>query len=69
MYSNITMDKAHREIDLTEKMDELYIKYVAQNGNPMQQNDIEGKLAALQFKYHNLTGNSYDVRGQYEERR
>ena len=63
------MDNAHKEIDLTERMDKLYVDYVAQHGNPTQQNDIESKLAALQFKFHNLTGNSYDVRGQYEERR
>ena len=59
------MDKAHKESDLIEKMDRLYIIYVKKHGNPLEQNDIEGKLAALQFKYHNLTGESYNVRSNY----
>ena len=59
------MDNAHKESDLIEKMDKLYVIYVKKHGNPLEQNDIESKLAALQFRYHNLTGQSYNVRSNY----
>ena len=58
----LQMENAHKEIDLMERMDDLYKQYIAQHGNPVEQNKLESDLAALQFRYHNLTGESYNVR-------